>query len=927
MPTIRERIVKRVLRPELEQMDNQMRTMWEAYLRGPFEELTTPDALLARLREQTPDEAIIRDLIDRIYYENIGSLTGYGKDSDAQRTRAVDESRRQWRLDVIAQDVVWIWTNFGFGEDIIIRTEDESAQKVWDEFWTADRNHGVLASDEIQDLSYNTLVDGEVFLAFYISDADGTATVRIVNPKEITAIVTSKDDAETPLFYKRVWNSAGATDELYYEDWLAAFNSKPDTDRVDDQGMRKIGGVPTDVLPKGAKVAGEKMTKVVMLHIAHNRKGGLRGWPLMTAGAAWTREHKRFRENRAAVSAATAMYVNKLKAQTGSRGISALKAQIQSSMVTSGQTYDTNPPAPAGSTWLENEAVDLERLGQGTAAGDAKVDGEGLLMMAGLGGGLYPHYLGAGDAYRLATACYSEDTEVLTENGWKSWRDWSPGEKIATYNHGLKHLEYQQPTKLHVYDYDGEMVSIQGRTTDALVTPNHRMLVLNENNQSKKWAKTEFEVMEAGSLPSRFALPSLAGVSPRDEIDVFELPGHSWTAGMGLERMVPSRLIPMDDWLEFLGWWLAEGSLHKSKKRPYYGVSLCQSASSPDIERIRALLLRLPIKFCEGLYNDGDGIRWRVNDKALFNWLKDNCGKGAKNKHLPRFAFSLCRRQTRILLDAIWDGDGHWTNDTHYRGFLTSTSYQLIEECQVLMLHLGEWGKIALNRAANAHKLFKKTPACWLLHRNQRSKLSLARKRNVSMVAYRGKVWCFEAPPNKMFITRRNGCPLIAGNTAMESPIFRQFSRYQSFWAAQFRKIVRIVLEAYSTLMGVEFANYKAVVSTDRLVEADLQVVSGSIHQVIHAIFVPAIEAGLMPKEVAQKILAALWRIVLEALQVQNAVDIASDEEFMKSGDPVMQVAQAVQRNVQEGVIPEGKAFDWAMRELKFAQERLDTLK
>ena len=563
MPTIRDRIVKRILKPELEQMDNQMRTMWDAYLQGPFEEMTSPDVLLARLREQTGDEAIIRDLVDRIYYENIGSLTGYGSDTDAQRTRAVDESRRQWVYGVVPQDVIWIWTNFGFGEDIIIRTVDEKAQPIWDEFWNADRNQSVLASDKIQNLSYDVLVDGEVFLPIYTSIADGLSTIRTIDPKEITAFVTEPRDRNEVLFYKRTWTARGKqAEDLYYPDWLAALNAKPGEDRIGDD-QRRMGVVPKKILPPKANVAAGSQTNVLMLPILHNCKDGLRGWPLMTAGAPWVREHKRFRENRAAVSAATAMYVNKLKAQTGSRGIDALRSQIQSSMVTSGHTYETNPAAPAGSTWLENEAADLQRLGQGTAAGDAKVDGEGLLMMAGLGGGLYPHFLGAGDSYRLATA------------------------------------------------------------------------------------------------------------------------------------------------------------------------------------------------------------------------------------------------------------------------------------------------------------------------------------------------------------------------TAMEAPVFRQFSRYQAFWAAQFRKMVRIVLEAHSTLMGAEFTSYDAVVSTDRLVEADLQVISGSIHNVIHALLVPAIEAGLMPKEVAQKILASLWRIVLEALQVRNAVDIASDEAFMTSGDPVMQVAQAVQRNVEEGVIPASTGLDWAMKELAAVQVRV----
>ena len=84
------------------------------------------------------------------------------------------------------------------------------------------------------------------------------------------------------------------------------------------------------------------------------------------------------------------------------------------------------------------------------------------------------------------------------------------------------------------------MVSIQGRTTDALVTPNHKMLMLNENNVSRECAKTEFEVIGAGSLPSRFALPASARVEDRPDIPEFVLPGHSWECGMGLERRVPA---------------------------------------------------------------------------------------------------------------------------------------------------------------------------------------------------------------------------------------------------------------------------------------------------------------------------------------------------------------------------------------------------
>jgi hypothetical protein len=150
MPTLRERIVRRVLKPELEQIDQQMRIVLDAYARGPFEEVTSPEALLGRLSEQTQNSAVIQDMIDRVYWEQIGTMTGYGADTDRQRTRAVDESRRQWRWDVVAQQIIWLWTNYGFGEDVIIRTEDPQAQETWDEFWESDRNHGTSSGSRTE---------------------------------------------------------------------------------------------------------------------------------------------------------------------------------------------------------------------------------------------------------------------------------------------------------------------------------------------------------------------------------------------------------------------------------------------------------------------------------------------------------------------------------------------------------------------------------------------------------------------------------------------------------------------------------------------------------------------------------------------------------------------------------------------------------
>jgi len=204
MPSLRERAADFFLGDERRKLRESAQLLYNAYLEGPF--YLPPEQLLSQLREQ--DSSIFYDMIQSLYWEQLGT-PGYGQDITAERSRAIDESRRLWKYNPLAQWMIWLWTNYGFGENIAVQPEDEAATKVWDEFWKADRNQAILAADKIADrLSNWLLVDGDRFLTFYGSTVDGETTIRRINTKEIVEIVTDPDDANTPLFYKRQWTTA-----------------------------------------------------------------------------------------------------------------------------------------------------------------------------------------------------------------------------------------------------------------------------------------------------------------------------------------------------------------------------------------------------------------------------------------------------------------------------------------------------------------------------------------------------------------------------------------------------------------------------------------------------------------------------------------------------------------------------------------------
>lgn len=882
---LRQRLAAFLLHDQTDALRNATDALWELWEKRPWLAEKLSPTVSGRLKEAL-DEAVevgeldsqtVSAILRRMRYVPLAAV-----DDSAERQAAVAECRLLWRNDVITQQIIGLWTDFGFGQVLEIKVEDEEGAKVFKEFWEADRNGPVLKDRRLSDQSDKLLHDGERFWVGFTNageDAEerpkGGVTLRTIPPEEIVELVTDPDDDAVTLFYKREWTPKGQTvrQTLYYPDWEASDEELGEAD-----------------LPEDAKRADEEDggTDVGVLHFGIRMING-RGWPLMTAGAAWVRAYRDFMQDRVTIIAAVAMYVRKLKFKGGSRVRDDVQRRLESTLTRLNQWAERNPPAAAGSTWLENMGADMSPFPLTTGASDAQADGGALIAQAGLGGRVFPHWLGRGEAFRLATACYSSDTVYLGEHGWKHFSEWRDGEKIASYNHDKRQMEYVLPTALHVYPYDGDMVAIQGRGVDALVTPNHRMLVLNENNVSKFCAKTDFEIMRADALPSRFALPAKAVLEDRpDKAQFGFLGGLVWE---------------IDPWLGFLGWWLAEGSLYKDKRPECYTVSLGVSSKAiGDVAAIRAILSRLPFRFYESTTKRGM-LRWRSHDTVLYRWLRDSCGKGARQKRLPSFVFSLNLRQTRILLSALWAGDGHQESRKHYRGFFTSTSKALIDGVQILMLRTGDWGGVAVNRKAGAHKHFPNAPACWVVHRNEYSKRSLVRERNVCSIPYQGLVWCFEVPSG-MFITRRNGQPLIAGNTAMETPVRRAFRRYQLFWADVWRDLVKLVLKAWEVENDVKFDTYHAEVSTDALVEMDVKVMSEAL--------VDLYEQGLVPTEPAIAMALTLlgvanvedemdkWREGKEEREAEAEITPPTEEEEIMP-EEVRALAEAAARVVMRG--------------------------
>lgn len=86
--------------------------------------------------------------------------------------------------------------------------------------------------------------------------------------------------------------------------------------------------------------------------------------------------------------------------------------------------------------------------------------------------------------------CFSDDTDLLTDTGWKNIKDITLNDKIATLNPETNCFEYLYPDSLHKIPYNGPMYTIDTPQLKTCVTPYH-------NNFVQKRYSDHFELVKA----------------------------------------------------------------------------------------------------------------------------------------------------------------------------------------------------------------------------------------------------------------------------------------------------------------------------------------------------------------------------------------------------------------------------------------------
>jgi len=337
----------------------------------------------AKIKEAQPTDElgeIIREATqsveDMLALEDAGWINLGSQSADvitaAARVTNLKLSRLYAVKDPLGKQSIRLWTDYTFGTGMTwsVNEDNKRTKDVLEAFWNDPENKSVLSNRGQRKSSDKLLIDGEVFFIVFLG-AQGKATIRFVEPLEITEIITDSDDKEKVLFYKRSWS--GPQGDAHTTIYRSHTNLK------DEKGVDSAGNLLSST------------DDGLVYHLTYNTTTN-RGNPLLLPALDWIKQYRRFLASRIAVMLALARFAWRTKVKGGQATVDTIKAQTEGKEIA------------AGSQLLENFGSDTTPIKTESGATAAFRDGKMIQHQIFAAVGISEQYFGDISTGNLATA-------------------------------------------------------------------------------------------------------------------------------------------------------------------------------------------------------------------------------------------------------------------------------------------------------------------------------------------------------------------------------------------------------------------------------------------------------------------------------------------------------------------------------------------
>jgi hypothetical protein len=319
--------------------------------------------------------------------------------------------------------------------------------------------------------------------------------------------------------------------------------------------------------------------------------------------------------------------------------------------------------------------------------------------------------------------CFDIETEVLTNLGWKYFKDLDKSDLICSLNPENNNIEFVNFVKYIEYNYNGNMFRIKGRSIDLLVTPNHKIY-------AKEYHHTDFK------------LYTMEGFKFKNF--------HKLSQGINTSTLDDDK-----NWLKFQGFWIGDGyKVTKTKKCRGFRVGF-HLKKERKIKYITEILNNLKISYNIHIEKNGM-VQIQIHNEELYNKLN---GK-SHTKRVPEYIFNLSSKSIAFFLEGLIEADG-------CKSEISSCNKLLLDDVQRLFLLSNSSGSIKKHpeRTNYIKGRFVNSGDQYSIYYLNSNKLLKLQSHNITEELYNDKVYDVTLKKNHVLYVRRNGKPCWSGNS------------------------------------------------------------------------------------------------------------------------------------------------------------------
>lgn len=332
---------------------------------------------------------------------------------------------------------------------------------------------------------------------------------------------------------------------------------------------------------------------------------------------------------------------------------------------------------------------------------------------------------------RNGIECVTEDTEVLTPQGFKNYKNLNIGDDIYTWKDGK--LNIQKVQRVNIKEYKGEMHQYRGRDVIQTVTPNHKVLY-------KKYNTYKFELKDSVEI-----------FNNKTPIDI----------PISMENTKPDINLS-DELIQLLAIVLTDGHLKESG-----GVSkivqIVKSKNREGHDLIKNICNKLGYALKETTFESNfdhlhdkeyDKIemvdyRLSVEDsKEIINLLNGE-------RKIPQMLFNFSQRQAELFLRTWASFDGHIAEKEYDRIRIQCDNYDIANDIQHICFLAGFGSRITERQISN-----NVNSTIYVIPYKRKNKTASTKE----IIQYEGIVWC-PTTEDGIVVYRKEGKVFVSGNS------------------------------------------------------------------------------------------------------------------------------------------------------------------